>query len=179
MPEIHIRPFQPSDLPALVSIDHRYTTDYVWQMEQQMDASQVKITFREARLPRTAQVDYPRPPLHLADRWHEYAVILVALKNHTPIGYAGVVRDHNPGYLRVTDMAVAVPSRHQGVARVLLFSAEEWAREQKATHLMLEMQSKNFPAISLALKTGYEFCGYNDRHYANRDIALFFGKPLT
>jgi ribosomal protein S18 acetylase RimI-like enzyme len=44
--------------------------------------------------------------------------------------------------------------------------------------MVLEMQPKNYPAIQLAQKLGFDFCGYNDRYYANRDIALFFAKGL-
>jgi len=45
-------------------------------------------------------------------------------------------------------------------------------------NLVLEMQPKNHPAIQLALKLGFEFCGYNDRHYVNHEIGIFFGKSL-
>ena len=41
-----------------------------------------------------------------------------------------------------------------------------------------EMQSKNYPGISMANKLGYEFCGYSDRYYTNQDIALFFAKRI-
>jgi RimJ/RimL family protein N-acetyltransferase len=40
------------------------------------------------------------------------------------------------------------------------------------------MQSKNHPAIQLAHKLGFEFCGYNDHYFSNQDIALFFSRPL-
>jgi hypothetical protein len=40
------------------------------------------------------------------------------------------------------------------------------------------MQSKNQPAIRLAQKHGYEFCGYNDHYYMTQDVALFFAKAL-
>jgi RimJ/RimL family protein N-acetyltransferase len=43
---------------------------------------------------------------------------------------------------------------------------------------MIEMQSKNHPAIRLAQKHGYEFCGYNDHYYLTQDVALFFAKVL-
>jgi RimJ/RimL family protein N-acetyltransferase len=40
------------------------------------------------------------------------------------------------------------------------------------------VQSKNVPAIRLAQKSGFEFCGYNDQYYLNKDVALFFAKVL-
>jgi ribosomal protein S18 acetylase RimI-like enzyme len=44
--------------------------------------------------------------------------------------------------------------------------------------IILEMQPKNYPAIKLTQKLGFELCGYNDHYYANQDIALFFSKWL-
>jgi hypothetical protein len=40
------------------------------------------------------------------------------------------------------------------------------------------MQSKNYPAVHMAMKLGYEFSGYQDHFYANGDIALFFTRYL-
>jgi hypothetical protein len=40
------------------------------------------------------------------------------------------------------------------------------------------MQTKNYPAISFCQKHGMTFCGFNDRHFANQDIALFFALAL-
>jgi RimJ/RimL family protein N-acetyltransferase len=42
----------------------------------------------------------------------------------------------------------------------------------------MEMHSKNMAAVRLAMKMGFEFCGYNDQYYANQDIALFFSALL-
>jgi len=42
--------------------------------------------------------------------------------------------------------------------------------------LLLEVQPKNYPAIQMAKKLGFELCGYNDHYFANHDIALFFSK---
>ena len=51
-----------------------------------------------------------------------------------------------------------------------------WMEQHNKGQLVLEMQSKNYPAICLAIKLGFEFCGYNDRYYQNQDIVLFFAK---
>ena len=40
--------------------------------------------------------------------------------------------------------------------------------------MMLALQSKNDPAIEFCTQLGLGFCGYSDRYFANRDIALFF-----
>ena len=50
--------------------------------------------------------------------------------------------------------------------------------KEETRRLVLEMQHKNHAAIQLAKKLGFDFCGYNDRYYANHDIGLFFAKSL-
>ena len=60
----------------------------------------------------------------------------------------------------------------------LLKSARRWAIEHELAQLMLEIQTKNHPAISFAQKHGFQFCGYNERYYRNRDIALYFVRGL-
>jgi ribosomal protein S18 acetylase RimI-like enzyme len=53
----------------------------------------------------------------------------------------------------------------------------QWARERNLSRLMLDLQTKNYPAISFVQKHGFQFCGYNERYYSNGDIALFFSRP--
>jgi ribosomal protein S18 acetylase RimI-like enzyme len=64
--------------------------------------------------------------------------------------------------------------RRQGFGSRLIKAARRWALEQNLLQLMLEIQTKNHPAISFAQKHGFQFCGYNERYYPNGDIALFF-----
>jgi RimJ/RimL family protein N-acetyltransferase len=54
----------------------------------------------------------------------------------------------------------------------------EWAENMDSFNLVLEMQPKNYPALRLALKMGFELCGYNDRYYPNREVGLFFAKVI-
>ena len=73
---------------------------------------------------------------------------------------------------------IDVAHRRSGVAMALLESAQAWAESRAHRRLILEVQSKNVPAIRLAQKSGFEFCGYNDQYYLNKDVALFFAKVL-
>ncbi len=61
MPKIEIRPAVTADIIELISIDHSCRTNYVWQMDRTIDDGQIFISFREIRLPRPTQVNYPRP----------------------------------------------------------------------------------------------------------------------
>ncbi|HLF89136.1 MAG TPA: GNAT family N-acetyltransferase [Anaerolineales bacterium] len=179
MPAIQVRPVNFTDISALVSIDHHYTTEHVWQMDFQEDADQVKITFNERRLPRAMRVEYPRPSQYLAEIWNKKPGILVAeLQNGEPAGYINLTDGVIPRTTEITDLAVTMRVRRQGIGKALLLAAEDWAVHHGNFQLIMQLQSKNHPAISLARKLGYEFCGYSDRYYPNQDIVLFFGKSV-
>jgi ribosomal protein S18 acetylase RimI-like enzyme len=178
MPEIEIRPATASDLPTLVAIDHNYTSDFVWQMEITNEDSQVGISFREVRLPRSVRVEYPRLPASMTDDWESRSGLLTATLANEPVGYISLMLGITPLSTWVTDLAIKRRVRRQGIGSLLLLAAQEWGLQHETRHLILEMQTKNYPAIHMAQKLGFDFCGYNDRYYANHDIGLFFGKTL-
>jgi ribosomal protein S18 acetylase RimI-like enzyme len=178
MPEIEIRPATASDLPALIALDHNYTSDFVWQMEITSEDGQVGVNFREVRLPRSVRVEYPRLPATMADDWHLRSGLLVAILADEPVGYISLMLGIAPLTTWVTDLAIQRRVRRQGIGSLLLLAAQEWGLQHETRHLILEMQTKNYPAIHMAQKFGFDFCGYNDRYYANHDIGLFFGKTL-
>lgn len=178
MPEIEIRAANAEDIPELASIDHNYTTEFVWQMEIQVDEKRVGVTFREVRLPRSVRVDYPRQVSSELEDWTNCSGVLVALLDNEIVGYASLQLDLAPRTTWVTDLAVRRRARRQGIGSALLLAAQEWGREHNSRYLTLEMQPKNYPAILMARKLGFDFCGYNDRYYINHDIALFFTKSL-
>jgi ribosomal protein S18 acetylase RimI-like enzyme len=105
------------------------------------------------------------------------AMTLVATSAVQPIGYAALIEPPS-SEAWISDLVVVPRWRRQGVGRALLVAAQRWAAEQGHRRLFLETQSKNYPAIHLALKQGYTFCGYNDHYYSTQDIALFFVKGL-
>ena len=78
----------------------------------------------------------------------------------------------------VNDLVVAKGARRTGVGSALLKAVAYWGHDQQMKWLILEMQTKNYPAISFCQKHGMTFCGFNDRHFANQDIALFFALAL-
>lgn len=178
MPEIQIRPVTPADLPVLVALDHSYITDYVWQMDLQARPGQVGVTFREIRLPRSVRQEYPRDAIGLADQWDKLDAMLVAESEGVAVGYISLLDTPVGRSTAIPDLAVERRVRRQGIGTALLLAAQEWASQQERVQLIIEMQSKNYPAIALVQRLGFDFCGYNDRYYPNQDIALFFGKAL-
>jgi ribosomal protein S18 acetylase RimI-like enzyme len=162
----------------LVNIDHTSTSDYVWQLDLRKDNGQVLAGFREVRLPRPVKVSYPRDPLSLADEWKQRSATLVAFARENPVGYVCILEHSHATTAWVTDLVVNAQDRRQGVGSALLNAAQDWALSRGDRDIFLEMPSKNYPAIRLALKFGFEFCGYNDHYYVTQDVALFFGRSL-
>ena len=67
--------------------------------------------------------------------------------------------------------------RRKGIGTALLLAAMEWTGAQtKSQRVILGMQPKNFPAINMVQRLGFDYCGYIDHYYPNRDIAIFFTK---
>lgn len=178
MTEIQVRPLALADIAGLAALDPSYHTDYVWQMEVRNEDGELTTRFREVRLPRSMRVDYPREPQALAEDWQARLAVLVAERGEEAIGYIGLAAGMAAGGLVASDLVVGRRFRRQGAGSALVRAAQTWAKQQGHKRLMLEMQSKNHPAISLALKLGFEFCGYNDRYYDNQDIALFFARNV-
>jgi ribosomal protein S18 acetylase RimI-like enzyme len=176
--EINIRSIALADIETLSAMDHSYHTDYVWQMDLQSQPNEVAIIFRQVRLPRSMMVDYPHPPQLMLEEWKQRDKVFVAEIDGETVGYISIERCQMPGLVMVTDLVVLRRLRRHGIGSALLLAGQAWAVEQGNTQILMEMQSKNYPAICLANKLGFEFCGYSDRYYANQDIALFFGRKI-
>jgi ribosomal protein S18 acetylase RimI-like enzyme len=178
MPEIEIRPAALPDMDALMKIDHSYQTAYVWQMDRAVEKSMISIYFRETRLPRPVRVDYPNPPEKIASDFAQMGALLAAFLEGVPVGYIQIRENLSTSTAWIYNMAVVEELRHKGIGTALMIAGQNWATQRNLKRMVLEMQSKNFPAIQLANKMGYEFSGYNDHYFDNRDIALFFSSFL-
>ena len=181
-----IRPAELEDLTACLQFDHSYFTEHVWQMEVHEASSGIGISFRTVRLPRPVLVQYPRDKEALLAAWHRHDCFLVATagdgdndaKSNPIVGNLtmGAYDWHNTGWL--SDLVIAHDRRRRGIATQLLQVGKEWARNAGLRRLTVETQTKNHPALCFLERNGFTFCGYNDRYYANQDIALFFSLDL-
>lgn len=178
MPEIGIRTFRLEDREALRNFEQEYQTDHVWQMERSFEPGDFSLRFRETRLPRVIRVETPKVVIWDDEKSLEQLSGLVAILADSPVGYVLFSVQRDSQAVRVVDLIVRKRHRHQGIGSALVLAAQEWASRNKMKRIILEMQSKNFPAIRFAQKLGFEFCGYNDQYYANQDIALFFARYL-
>jgi len=177
MPEIEIRPTISTDLARLSALDHTIETDYVWQLDLHREPAQVQVDLREVRLPRSVRLEHPRPAKELADTWH-IRPMFSAMLGMEAVAYVRFTDKIIPHAVWITDLVVGRPLRRQGLAHKLIGAVEAWGVQHELRRAVVEIQSKNQPAIRMILKMGFEFCGYNDQYYATRDVALFFARSL-
>src|SRR5512136_9004 len=147
-----IRSATADDLPHCLAIDPTFETDYVWQMENHAHAGQIDVSFRTVRLPRPMRVPYPRDVSQLNAGWQACDAMLVADDNRSLVGYAALAKRVAQSAVWVQDLIVAKTARRNGVGSALLAGVLRWAREEKLTWLLLEVQTKNYPAIQFCQK---------------------------
>ncbi len=169
-----IRPAVSADLKQCVALDHNATTQRVWQLNRREENGSVIVSFHAVRLPRTMRVIYPRDPNQLWHDWRYWDGFFVAEDDGYVHGYAGLLLQPTAGKGWIRDLVVGRTQRRQGTGTLLFRQATQWAAERELHQLTIEVQSKNYPAIHFCQKHGFQFCGFNEYFYPNRDIALFF-----
>jgi GNAT superfamily N-acetyltransferase len=192
-----IRDALPDDIPACLALDHRYTTDYVWQMHFQNTgnaaAAHWQISFKTDRLPRTLEVLHPANEARLQRALHESHAergFIVATAMLPPddddtqppaprlLGYLTLYADSVYRSAHVQDLVIDRPLRRRGLGRRLLNVARAWARERHLNRLTIETQPRNDPSIQFCQSLGLTFCGFNDHHFPNQETALFFTRSV-
>lgn len=176
MPEIEIRPVLQTDVEQLATLEHGYYSNYVWQMSLDLSCDVLKPEFHRVRLPRQVLVAYPRSRDEIFKDFGQAEAFLVALIGGMPVGYLKLLAETANRIARVSDLVVSTTYHRQGIASGLLLATLDLVSHRKFSALILEMQSKNDPAISLAGKLGFKFCGFRDHYFPNNDLALFFSR---
>ena len=109
----------------------------------------------------------------------------------SPYSYPSVAVDKNSGAVvgficlqvlfeeaQILDVAVAVEYRQQGIARLLIGSAEDTARSRGAEVMTLEVRESNISARVLYGKLGYCQSGIRTRYYDGVEDAALMEKRL-
>jgi ribosomal protein S18 acetylase RimI-like enzyme len=176
---MQIYPAELVDINFCCQMNMSYTTDYVWQMRTRGDERAIDVHFDTVRLPRPMRVEYPRSSDELIEHWQQEACFLTVRNvGDEIVGFLDAQPQPWQNLLWISNLVISQNYRRQGFGTILLESANRWALEQNLSRLMLEVQTKNHPAISFAQKHGFQFCGYNERYYPNGDIALFFSRSI-
>jgi GNAT superfamily N-acetyltransferase len=169
-----------SDIPACLELDHTYQTEYVWQMTTFEEPGSWQISFKRERLPRVIDITYPADEARLVACVPDDHCFVVAASRETGDIFGYLTMRCQPAHriALIQDLVVARPYRGGGIGSRLLNVARTWAREHELAQLTAELQTKNVPGINFCLQAGFTFCGFNDRYFLNRDIAVFFTQPL-
>ncbi|MCB2202810.1 GNAT family N-acetyltransferase [bacterium] len=176
MPEIDVRPVTKNDIDDLSAFEHGYYSEYVWQMAMDFEPQNLQAAFRRVRLPRRISVAYPRNKEKIFLALDQAEAFLLAEFNQKPVGYIKVLAEKEAKLLRITDLVVAASMRRQGIGSGLILTVMSLASSRGFISLMLEMQSKNDPAVAMASKMGFVFCGFRDHYFPNQELALFYSR---
>jgi GNAT superfamily N-acetyltransferase len=171
---MRIRRAELVDLNACIQMDRSYSTDYVWQVDERSQNDAVSVTFRTVRLPRTANVRLPQLEYGLLSHWQQDECFIVAEDGGQILGFLNMPLVPEQQLARLRYLVVSPPHRRKGVGSALLTSTAAWAREQGVSGLMVETETRNFPAISFLQRHSFTFCGYSDQLCVDQGIRLFF-----
>lgn len=166
-----------ADLNTIVALDHSYTTEHVWQLVNRETNSEISALLRLAPLPRQLKVPWTHDveTLRRIVNRCDYLWVLHSANDAREVhGYIGMTVSpwQSAGWLPC--LAVAPRWRRKGVATKLIHAARAQAKADGLQSVMIDLATKNYPAMKLCLKDGFRFSGYADHYYASKDIALFF-----
>ncbi len=173
-----IRPAQARDLDACLALDESYETEYVWQMETARANGSVQLGFHTTRLPRAMRVMAHSPRDAIADHFEQGECFLVAEEYPRIAGFVDATADRAERIAWIHHLVVANDLRRHGTGTLLLRAALDWAQDKRLRTVIASISTKNYPASAFLQKHGFQFCGFNDQYYLNRDIALFFACKL-
>lgn len=107
-----------------------------------------------------------------AVRRHADARVFVAEVDGLVVARMSLARDPHPASRHVADVGLFVDAAHrrQGVGRLLLRQAVEWARSSYVRKLELHVFPWNAPAIALYESFGFVREGYRVGHYRRGDV---------
>jgi putative acetyltransferase len=148
---IDVRPAEPADAPALVSLAAEVGREPGgWLLTTE--------TWRSA----TDERRYLR-----AVRRHADAAVFVAVDGEKVVGRLSVARDPHPASAHVADLGLMVAASHRrrGIGRRLLDRAVMWARQSGVRKLELHVFPWNEPAIRLYETFGFVREGHRRGHY--------------
>jgi GNAT superfamily N-acetyltransferase len=171
---VHIRPAFRLDLHECLDFTSSFQTERVWQLEQREEEIGITVSLRSVRLPRPMEVEYPPVGWPALRQWEQAGSVLVAEVQGQVSGYVGLASQPDQQLCWIQSLVVDRPRRGQGIGTALAQSAAAWAKNHALKQLMVAVQSKNHPGVQFCRHLGFCFCGFNDRFFANRDIALFF-----
>lgn len=101
---------------------------------------------------------------------------IVAKENEKILGFAGIII--LPDDVEITNIVTKKSERKKGIGKLLLDKLIEMAIETGKDNISLEVNEKNYAAISLYKKAGFEDVGRRKKYYNGIDDAIIMTKNL-
>lgn len=165
-----------SDIPYCLALDSEFQTEYVWQMTVQGDIDVMQVSCRRQRLPRRLDSRHVAEPrmLELALRSDFCFVVIQDSGTNHLLGYITLRVDEPSQVAYLQDIVIDRAYRRRSLGSRLVHVARIWAGEFDLRQIVFEIPTTNYPSILFAQALGFTFCGFNEHHFANREIAVFF-----
>ncbi len=176
MPEIEIRRATSNDIDVISTLETGYYSEYVWQMNLELEAYQSQAKFVRVRLPRRVFVPYPKKKPEIFEDMEEAEAFLIAEVSKNPVGYIKAVVENDPQNAKVTDLVISSSHRRQGIGSGLFVAVMNLLAHNGHNTVIIDLQSKNDPAIKMVDKLGFKFCGFRDYYFPNQELALFYSR---
>ena len=168
------------DIPYCLALDSEFQTEHVWQMTVQEGSEEIQVNCRRQRLPRPMESRHETNPGHLQSallRQYCFVVIQDKITNHI-LGYVSMRVDEMSQVAYLQDLVIDRPYRRRSLGSRLVHVARVWSTEYDLRQIIFEVPTTNYPCILFAQALGFSFCGFNDHHFANREIAVFFSLSI-
>lgn len=169
-----------TDIPYCLALDSDFQSEHVWQMTVQEVADEVLVSCRKQRLPRQLDSRHVADPQQLElmlRRKYCFVVVQDKSTNHI-LGYVSMRVDETSQVAYLQDIVIDKPYRRRSLGSRLVHVARVWASEYDLRQILFEIPTTNYPCILFAKALGFSFCGFNDHHFANREIAIFFSLSI-
>ena len=167
-----------TDIPYCLALDSDFQSEHVWQMTVQEIGDEIQVNCRKQRLPRQLQSRHVTDPHHLEISPAAPILLCCCSRQRAAITFSAMfqcelTRGARSAYLQ--DIVIDRPYRRRSLGSRLVHVARVWAGEyESAARFSLRSPRLISPASSLPRPLGFSFCGFNDHHFANREIAIFF-----
>ena len=102
--------------------------------------------------------------------------VIVAYEDEKAMG-CGAIKEFDKGTTEVKRMYVSPQNRKKGIASMILSELEKWASELSASKCILETGKRQYEAVGLYKKSGYQLIP-NYGQYAGVENSLCFEKDL-
>ena len=168
----------PAEAEALFKMNHAYHTNYAWQMNRKINADELTVQFQRVHLPRQMLV---QPSITIEEQIAQNAqadMVMIAMKEDNPVGYITLMENSATNMVTILDLVVRQNHRRSGIGSMLLVGAQDWTSHRGCQRLITSVTTKNDPAISLLIHSGFDYCGFQEFFSANHDIYLFYGTYL-